>query len=177
MIFKSTRRAAALLAFTILVSFSARAAVPGDADKKPSPTPAPAEGKGKAPVVYRCVGFDEPLAQSPVQVGKGRVLPLRAKLAGPGDKFGDDAALKAHPMIQVTFRPESGPEVDKNDSIEVRDYGAGKHFVFDKEAHWKFDLGTNNFDDEGKYKVVLLSGDEAEYKVEPACTLIFNLHI
>ena len=133
--------------------------------------------KSKAPAIYRCVGFDEPVNRSPIQVNKGRVLPLRAKLAGENETYADDSVLKAHPIVRVTFQPESGKEVDRTDEIDVRDYGVGKSFVFDKEAHWKLDLGTLKFKEAGKYKAVLLSGDEAEYKVEPGCTVVFNLRL
>jgi hypothetical protein len=136
----------------------------------------PDAGKGKAPAVYHCVGFDEPQNKGPIQVGKGRVLPLRVKLADDGGGFGDDSTVKAHPMVRVAFQPESGAEVDKTDEIDLRDYGVGRSFVFDKEAHWKFDLGTLKFKQDGTFKVTVLSGDEAEYKVDPTCELVFHLH-
>jgi len=136
----------------------------------------PDAGKGKAPIVYHCVGFDEPLNKGPMQVGKGRVLPLRAKLADDSGGFGDDTTVKAHPMVRVAYQPETGAEVDKTDEIDLRDYGVGRSFVFDKEAHWKFDLGTLKFKQEGTYKVTVLSGDDAEYKVDPTCELVFHLH-
>jgi len=152
-----------------LFSVSLQAAQGRD-EKKPDPA------KGKAPTVYHCVGFDEPLNKGPMQVGKGRVLPLRAKLADDNGGFGDDTTVKAHPMVRVAYQPESGAEVDKTDEIDLRDYGVGRSFVFDKEAHWKFDLGTLKFKQEGTYKVTVLSGDEAEYKVDPTCELVFHLH-
>jgi hypothetical protein len=128
------------------------------------------------PPTYRCQGFDEPMNRSPIQIGRGRVLPLRAKLVLPDGSFGDDDTLTTVPVISLKYQPESGPEVDKTDGIEVRDYGKGKSFVFDKEAHWKFDLGTGNLPDNGKYTVSLRSGNEKEYHVDPPCTLVFNLH-
>ena len=128
------------------------------------------------PPTYQCRGFDEPMHRSPVQIGRGRVLPLRAKLALPDGTFGDDDTLTKAPILALKYQPESGPEVDKSGTIEVRDYGRGRSFVFDKEAHWKFDLGTGNLPDNGKYTATLLSGDEKEYRVDPACTVIFNLH-
>jgi hypothetical protein len=59
--------------------------------------------------------------------------------------------------------------------MEVRDYGKGNHFVWDQEAHWKFDLGTGNLPDDGKYTVTVLSGDAKEYRVDPPCKLTFKL--
>jgi hypothetical protein len=123
---------------------------------------------------YRCVGFDEPI-KSGMRVGKGRVLPLRAKLQTENGGFADEAAVKAAPQLRVHFVPETGAEVDRTDQIEVRDYGKGTSFVWDAEAHWKFDLGTLKFQQEGKYRAFLVSGDEAAYKVDPTCEVVFVL--
>ena len=133
----------------------------------------PARAADKAPPVYACQGFAEPMHRANIQIGRGRVLPLRARLALPDGSFGED--LKSAPMISLKYRPESGREVDKTAGLEVRDYGKGNRFVFDKEAHWKFDLGTGNLKDDGTYVVSLLSGDEKEYRVDPACSLVFLL--
>jgi len=130
--------------------------------------------QGAAPKTYACQGFDEPL-KSGMDIPKGRVLPLRAKLVLPDGSFGNQKTIKTTPMVSFKFLPESGPEVDKTAGMEVRDYGKGNHFVWDDEAHWKFDLGTRNLTDNGKYRVTLLSGDEKEYRVDPTCTMDFNL--
>jgi len=134
---------------------------------------APPEKESKTPT-YPCVGFDEPI-RNDMNVAKGRVLPLRAKLAMEGGKFADMSVVKSPPKVRVFFVPESGPEVDRTDQIDVRDYGKGTSFVWDAEAHWKFDLGTLKFADTGKYRAVLLSGDEAEYRVDPTCQVTFLL--
>ncbi len=123
---------------------------------------------------YRCQGFDEPLHDG-MNIPRGRVLPLRGKLVAADGSFADQKTLKTPPAISFKFQPESGPEVDKTATVEVRDYGKGNHFVWDDEAHWKFDLGTKSLEDSGKYQVRLVSGDEAEYKVDPSCALTFNL--
>src|SRR5262249_7975340 len=118
---------------------------------------------------FRCQGFDEPLNRSPLQIGRGRVLPLRAKLILPDGSFGDENTIKTAPMVTLKYQPESGPEVDKTSKIEVRDFGKGNHFVWDDEAHWEFDLGTLSLPDDGKYVVTLVTGDEKEYRVDPTC--------
>jgi hypothetical protein len=122
---------------------------------------------------YACQGFDEPMNRPNIHIGRGRVLPLRGKLFLSEGKYGDDTLLKTAPVISLKYKPEAGPEVDKTAGVEVRDYGKGISFVFDKEAHWKFDLGTGNLPDDGKYVVSLLSGDPKEYKVDPPCKLTF----
>jgi len=136
----------------------------------------PALAQESAAKTYACQGFAEPLQHSPMQVAKGRVLPLRAKLATPGGGYVDDRILKTSPVVSLKFKPESGPEVDRSAGVEVRDYGKGTHFVWDDEAHWKFDLGTKSLpDDEGEYTVSVASGDEKEYKIDPTCSLVFHV--
>ena len=127
-----------------------------------------------APPTYRCQGFDEPIHDD-MTIGKGRVLPLRAKLVLPDGTFADQTTVKTPPAITFQFLPEGGAAVDKTGGMEVRDYGKGNHFVWDDEAHWKFDLGTGNLADLGRYKASLVSGDEAEYKVDPGCAVTFTL--
>ena len=94
----------------------------------------PEKDASKLPT-YRCVGFDEPI-RNEMNVAKGRVLPLRAKLAMESGGFADATVLKAAPKVRVLFKPESGPEVDRTDQIDVRDYGKGTSFVWDAEAQW-----------------------------------------
>jgi hypothetical protein len=152
---RSVRPILAAVCAALLASLSARAADP--------PT-------------YQCRGFDEPMQRSPQQIGRGRVLPLRAKLALPDGTFGDSKTLPAPPALTLKFKPEGGPEVDKTSGMEVRDYGKGDRFVWDDEAHWKFDLGTGNLPDDGRYVATLVSGDEKAYRVDPQCSIVFNLH-
>ena len=131
--------------------------------------------RAEEPPKYRCQGFDEPMNRSPINIGHGRVLPLRGKLVLADGSFADQTAVKTPPVLTLKYQPESGPEVDKTSGIEVRDFGKGNHFVWDDEAHWKFDLGTGNLPDDGKYVVTMSSGDEKEYRVDPACSLVFML--
>ncbi|MDQ6894574.1 MAG: hypothetical protein M3167_18110 [Acidobacteriota bacterium] len=134
-----------------------------------------AAARAAGPAVYACQGFDEPMNRQNIEIGRGRVLPLRGKLVRPDGKFVEEGALKAAPALTLKYKPESGPEVDKTAGMEVRDYGKGNRFVFDQEAHWKFDLGTGNLPDDGVYTATLLSGDEKEYRVDPPCKLAFRL--
>jgi hypothetical protein len=139
-----------------------------------APLAALAETPAPAPPTYRCQGFDEPLHDG-MNVPRGRVLPLRAKLVLPDGSFGDRNTIQTPPAVSFKFQPESGAEVDKTGTIEVRDYGKGNRFVWDDEAHWKFDLGTKSLENPGKYQVRLVSGNDAEYKVDPSCSLTFTL--
>jgi hypothetical protein len=125
--------------------------------------------------VYQCEGFAEPMNHPHLHIGRGRVLPLRAKLTAEDGTFGDATTLQASPIITLKYQPQGKPAVDKTSGLEVRDYGKGNSFVWDQEAHWKFDLGTGNLPDDGKYVVTMSSGDETEYRVDPPCTLEFEL--
>jgi hypothetical protein len=130
----------------------------------------------QAPPTYPCRGFDEPMHRSPQQISRGRVLPLRGKFVLPGGGFCDRNTVKTPPALTLKFHPAGGAEVDKTAGMEVRDYGKGNSFVWDDEAHWKFDLGTGNLPDDGEYVASMVSGDEKEYHVDPPCTITFNLH-
>ena len=130
----------------------------------------------QAPTVYPCRGFDEPMQRSPQQISRGRVLPLRGKLMLPGGGFCNRNTVKTPPALTLKFHPTGGAEVDKTAGMEVRDYGKGNSFVWDDEAHWKFDLGTGNLPDDGEYVASMVSGDEKEYRLDPPCTITFNLH-
>jgi hypothetical protein len=127
-----------------------------------------------APPTYHCVGFDEPI-RNDMQIPKGRVLPLRAKLAKDDGGFADGSVIKAAPKVRLFFIRESGGEIDRSEQIDTRDYGKGTSFVWDAEAHWKFDLGTLKLTDSGRYRAVLLAGDDAEYKVDPTCQVSFSV--
>jgi len=136
---------------------------------------APSAARAADPPTYQCRGFDEPMQRSPQRIPRGRVLPLRAKLALPDGTFADAKTLASAPALTLKYKPASGPEVDKTGGMEVRDYGKGDRFVFDEEAHWKFDLGTSNLPDDGEYVVTLVSGDEKAYRVDPPCRLVIQL--
>ncbi|HYR27728.1 MAG TPA: hypothetical protein VEU30_04650, partial [Thermoanaerobaculia bacterium] len=134
------------------------------------------EAQEKRRPVYACDGFAEPLSKPGVmELRRGRVLPLKGKLVAADGSFANNKVLKTPPVVSLTFKPASGPAVDRSEGLEVRDYGKGKSFVFDAEAHWKFDLGTGNLADDGNYTVLLVSGDPAEYTVDPACRFEFAL--
>ena len=134
----------------------------------------PEKETGKARPTYACVGFDEPIRNG-MRVARGRVLPLRGKLQKAEGGFADATVLKAAPQVRVHFLPESGTESDATGQIDVRDYGKGTSFVWDPEAHWKFDLGTLKFEKAGSYRAFLISGDDAEYEVKPGCEVTFQL--
>ena len=62
---------------------------------------APPASPAAAATTYHCVGFDEPI-RNDMQVAKGRVLPLRAKLATDSGGFADQTVVKAAPNFPST---------------------------------------------------------------------------
>lgn len=126
---------------------------------------------------YRCQGFAAPLEKQgsqPLQIKRGRTLPLKAALVDKGGKALDASAVKTPPKVQILFRPASGPEVDRTRAIEAGDFGKGRSFVY-RESYWKFDLQSDALPETGTYRVRVLSGDEAEYRVDPSCELLVTV--
>lgn len=129
------------------------------------------------PPVYRCQGFAPPLERQgsqPLRIKRGRTLPLKAVLLGDGGKALDARAVKTPPKVQILFRPASGPEADRTRAIEAGDFGKGRSFVY-TESYWKFDLQSDALPETGTYRVRVLSGDEAEYRVDPSCELLVTV--
>jgi hypothetical protein len=127
--------------------------------------------------VYRCQGFAAPLdkqGSQPLRIKRGRTLPLKALLLEKGGKALDASAIKTPPKVQILFRPASGPEADRTRAIEAGDFGKGRSFVY-RESYWKFDLQSDALPETGTYRVRVLSGDEAEYRIDPSCELIVNV--
>ncbi len=127
--------------------------------------------------VYRCQGFAAPLdKQGPqsLRIKRGRTLPLKATLLDKSGKALDALAIKTAPKVQILFRPASGPEADRTRAIEAGDFGKGRSFVH-RESYWKFDLQSDALPETGSYRVRVLSGDEAEYRIDPSCELPFTV--
>ena len=124
---------------------------------------------------YACAGFEPPLADGPVTVKKNRVLPLKAELVD-GDGFVlEDGDLTAPPVVQVIY--DSGifgePPLDASaDALPAGKGTDGNLFVFTGSG-WRFNLKTKNYEAPGTYTVTMVSGDGAEYRVEPTCEAQF----
>src|SRR5215510_12549955 len=136
-----------------------------------APSAAPPAGKAPA-LVLRCEGFAAPLqtrGSEPAKFSRGRTLPLKATLLGPDGAPVPPDRVPAPPRVRVRHVAASGKEVDRTSRVEAGDFGkGGKSFVF-REHYWKFDLQTDALPESGTYVVELVSGDEAQYKVDPTC--------
>ena len=124
---------------------------------------------------HACVGFKKPLKKKArVWINRNRVLPLRAKLIDSEGMELDDTNLQASPVVQIEFDSGiSGPTDDITDDALPAEIGMdGNQFVY-RGRKWKFNLKVKNLTAPGTYIVSLESGNEAEYRVDPNCSIKF----
>ena len=122
---------------------------------------------------HACVGFKKPLKKKVrVWVRRNRVLPLRAKLINSEGMELDDTNLQASPVVQIEFDSGiGGPSDDITDEALSAEIGMdGNQFVF-RGRRWKFNLKVRDLTAPGTYTVSLESGNEAEYRVDPNCSI------
>jgi hypothetical protein len=115
-----------------------------------------------------CVGFQAPLNKLVTMKKGGRTLPLKVKL------FDADGApikrrdLVAAPLVQLLLN-----ETDPTDQvIPAGKCNKGQAFRSAGKGKWIYNLKTKNLGP-GIYRVLVGSGDTAEYMIEPACTASF----
>jgi hypothetical protein len=135
------------------------------------------------PPIYSCVGFEPPmnLAYKPPALGGGliarkvkrnRVLPYKATLVDEDGNIVTD--LMSPPVIQVLYEAvPMGGAVDVTDDALVNGKGTdGNQFELAGDT-WQFNLKTKNYSSTGTYTGSMLSGDPAEYVVDPSCEGVF----
>lgn len=126
-----------------------------------------------------CEGFAPPMsADHPVGARKNRVLPMMMKLFNSEglEMRADD--LPAAPVIQVMHTPGSGePDTDVTSDALAAGLGTeGNMFEYRGDAYWHFNLKVSNYSAPGEYLVTVISGDESEYTIDPACVASFLVH-
>jgi hypothetical protein len=132
---------------------------------------------GSTAPAFACSGFDAPMANYPVKAKKNRAFPLKMELSD-GEGFavmGGD--LVAPPIVQVIFDPAGDdPAVDISDEVVSSGQGSdGNQFVYTDDDIWQFNLKSGNYSAPGLYMVTVISGDETEYTIEPACVTSFEI--
>jgi YVTN family beta-propeller protein len=121
--------------------------------------------------VYSCLGFEAPMDVETVTVKKNRALPLKAQLLDSDGTPITDLDIKAPPVIQITYKPETGEAVDVTDQAVPVGLGTdGNQFEFTGEQ-WQYNLNTTNFHAAGTYTIEIVSGDA--YDISPSCTAKF----
>lgn len=122
-----------------------------------------------------CAGFEPPMANYPVMVKKSRALPLKAEVFDADGFALTDVDLATPPVVQVWFDSgDGGDAVDVTDDVlSVGQGDEGNQFVFTEGDRWQFNLSTKNYTSPGAYTVLMQSGDDSEYVIEPTCMTEF----
>ncbi|MGH6917330.1 MAG: hypothetical protein ACREJ0_06455, partial [Geminicoccaceae bacterium] len=123
---------------------------------------------------YACVGFEPPLADGPVTVRGNRALPLKAELLDEDGFALTDADLGAAPVVQIDYQSGIGaqPEDVSDQALWAGQGSSGNRFVFSGDR-WRFNLKVGNYSAPGTYVISMISGDGAEYAVDPTCEAQF----
>ena len=130
-------------------------------------------GCGPAGPFYSCAVFEPPMAMGPVKVKKNRVLPHKAELLDENGIPITDMDIVSPPVIQVMYDSGTAGAVDVTEDALAAGQGMdGNQFEF-HDNKWHFNLKTRNYTGVGTYTVIMVSGDESEYVIEPTCVAEF----
>jgi hypothetical protein len=133
------------------------------------------EVRDEAPT-YACVGFGPPMDNGPVTVKKNRALPLKANLLAADGTSISDADIVAAPVLQVLFQASGGgtPIDVSGDALPAGMGSDGNRFEYSpSDGLWHYNLKTGNYDAPGTYNLAIVTGNEGEYLINPACTAVF----
>jgi len=128
------------------------------------------------PPVLSCAGFEPPMASGPVTARGNRALPLKAQLFDVGGFEITDLDLSTPPVLQVTYRAsESAEPMDVTGVALPAGFGTdGNEFEYNlADQVWQYNLKTKNYSAGGTYTITIVSGDDAEYAIDPTCTAVF----
>ena len=152
-------------------------------------------------IVLECSGFYAPMDDHPVTANGNRVFPLKMELFDSGGFEITGAVLLSPPVVDVMFTPSpmnhllercylhhavpwcdswyehkyGGEDGAGGDDIDFAGHGSsGNQFVYTDEGIWQFNLKSKRFKGNGTYAVTALSGDEAEYTIDPLCVTSFS---
>jgi len=125
--------------------------------------------------VVSCDGFASPMAKGPVKVKKNRALPLKMELFDDTGFELTDMDLVAAPVVTVLFGSANpGDGTDVSDDAVAAGHGTdGNEFKFTLDDIWQYNLKTKNYTASGEYYISVVSGDEEEYVIDPACVASF----
>ena len=126
---------------------------------------------------FSCVGFQPPMASGPVTARGNRALPLKAQLFDAEGLEVTDLEITAPPVLQVMFQAAGGAgAVDVTDDALPAGHGTeGNEFEYNlADQVWQYNLKTKNYSAPGAYTIVIVSGDDSEYSIEPTCTEVFE---
>jgi len=128
-----------------------------------------------AVTAHACAGFYSPMEDYPVKAKKNRVFPLKMELFD-GDGFElEGSDLAAAPVLQVIYRAVDGiTALDvSSDALSAGAGSEGNQFAYTSDGIWQFNLKSRNYSSNGEYMLTAVSGDDAEYVIDPACVTSF----
>lgn len=121
-----------------------------------------------------CEGFLPPVHGDTLRLRKGaRTVPLKARLFDEAGAPLDGDDLAAAPVVKIFFTADPAvPPVEVSDLVmPAGNSNTGAAFRYTDGEIWKYNLKTRRFAVPGVYTVSLASGDEAEYRVDPDCSV------
>jgi hypothetical protein len=132
------------------------------------------DGLAVATELLNCIGFEPPMDSYPVMVKKNRALPLKAEVFNDEGYAMTDADSVAPPVVQIWFDGEIiNDDLNEVEALPAGQGDEGNQFVFTDDGKWQFNLKASNYTAEGKYTVMMASGDDSEYVFEPTCVTEF----
>lgn len=125
--------------------------------------------------VVSCQGFAAPMNQYPVKTKKNRVFPLKMELFDADGFELTGADLAAPPVVTVMFSSSGGAEGTdvSSDALAAGMGTEGNQFEYTDDGIWQFNLKSKDYHANGTYLVTVVSGDESEYVIDPACETSF----
>ena len=126
--------------------------------------------------VLSCVGFDAPMAAGVVSVRGNRALPLKAQLLNANQVPVTATAITAAPVLQVLYRSTAAAQpVDVTaDALADGHSNEGNQFIY-SDGRWRFNLKTRNYQARGSYDLIMTSGNDNEYMIQPFCVATFSV--
>jgi len=127
--------------------------------------------------VHHCSGFQPPMASDPVTARGNRALPLKARLFDVDGYEMTDLELTVPPVLQVMFQSDPGgtPVDVTGDALPAGHGTDGNEFEYNlADQLWQYNLKTKDYSAAGTYTITMVSGDDAEYVIEPTCEATFK---
>jgi hypothetical protein len=125
------------------------------------------------PVTLVCVGYEPPVHDEAINVKKNRSIPFLAKLYDNGVEV-TDSDIASPPVIQVFYDASTPVEdLETFDGLSPGNAMDGNQFRYNG-YFWEFILKLKNCcSAKGTYTVIMDTGDNAEYLINPTCQAQF----
>lgn len=132
------------------------------------------EGASPAGPIVSCEGFEPPLDEDVIVNKPNRVLPLRIVLVDSNGVSLTDADITTAPVLQVDFTGINGGGTTTEILDSVGKGDDGNTFTFGDDK-WAFNMKTKGLSP-GNYKITAVSGDLAEYVIDPTCMVSVDIN-